>query len=155
MWLLGDAFQPSLKDFEGAVRVLGAPEARSVRRVRGGAAPDHHGHLTPRSQWSCLVLRIVLQDALSGVMKVYPPLKPKGFVDDTTAFVGGQDKDLPGIAEKVLKSTRLEVEENVLKLSITEGGKEGTHQVTASCSYLEEKLQECRKRQMEWVLRPA
>ena len=31
--------------------------------------------ILPRSFWSCLLLRIVLQDALSEVVKIYPPLK--------------------------------------------------------------------------------
>ena len=42
-----------------------------------------------------MLLRIVLQDALSEEMKVYPSLKLKVFVDDITAF-----KELAGIAEK-------------------------------------------------------
>ena len=29
----------------GCCAVLRAPEASAVRRMRGGAAPDHHGHL--------------------------------------------------------------------------------------------------------------
>ena len=53
----------------------------------------------------------------------------------------GQNKDLSGFAERVLK-----VEEEGLKLSITEEGKEGESNVSASCSYLEEKFQDCRKK---------
>ena len=60
------------------------------------------------SKWSCLLLRVVLQDALSEVMKVYPPLNLRVFVDDITAFMQGQHKDLPSLAEKVLKSIRRE-----------------------------------------------
>ena len=33
----------------------------------------------PGSKWSCLLLRVVLQDALSEVTKFYPPLKLKVF----------------------------------------------------------------------------
>ena len=33
----------------------------------------------PGSKWSCLLLRIVLQDALSEVMKIYPPVKLRFF----------------------------------------------------------------------------
>ena len=33
----------------------------------------------PGSKWSCLLLRIVLQDALSEVTKFHPPLKLKFF----------------------------------------------------------------------------
>ena len=39
------------------------------------------------SKESCLLLRIVLQDALSEVTKIYPPLKLRVFVDDITAIV--------------------------------------------------------------------
>ena len=42
---LGDALQLPKEDLAGAVRVLRAPEASAVRRMCGGAAPDHHGHL--------------------------------------------------------------------------------------------------------------
>ena len=41
----------------------------------------------PGSKWSCLLLRIVLQDALSEATKMYPPLKLTVFVDDITAIV--------------------------------------------------------------------
>ena len=41
---LGDALRFSEEDFAGAKRVLRAPEAGSVRRMCGGAAPDHYGH---------------------------------------------------------------------------------------------------------------
>ena len=43
-----------------------------------------------------MLLRIVLQHALSDVMKV------KIFVHDITACLEGQNKELPGTAEKVL-----------------------------------------------------
>ena len=42
-----------------------------------------------RNGGSCLLLRIVLQDARSKVMKVYPLLKLKVLVDDITSFFGG------------------------------------------------------------------
>ena len=48
-------------------------------------------------------------------------------------------------AEKVLKELKREVEEKGLKLSITEGGKEGERNVTTSCRYLEERFQEYSK----------
>ena len=38
----------------------------------------------PGSKWSYLLLRIVLQDALSKVTKIFPPLKLKVFVDDSS-----------------------------------------------------------------------
>ena len=63
-----------------------------------------------------------------------------------------QNQELAGIAEKVLKTIRREVEEKGLKLSITEGGKEEKSKVIASCSFLEEKFQECpRKKKRESV----
>ena len=39
------------------------------------------------SKWSCLLLRIVLQDALSEVTKIYPPLKLRVFLDDIAALL--------------------------------------------------------------------
>ena len=43
--------------------------------------------ILPGSKWSCLLSRIVLQDALSEVTKIYPSLKLRVFVDDITALV--------------------------------------------------------------------
>ena len=86
---LGNTFQLPKEDLaRSAVRVLRAPEASAVRRMCGGAAPDHHGIL-PGSEWSCLLLRIVLQDALSEVTKFFTPLKSRVFVDDITAHLKG------------------------------------------------------------------
>ena len=42
---LGDALQLPKEDIAGVVRSFRAPEASAVRRMRGGAALDHHGHL--------------------------------------------------------------------------------------------------------------
>ena len=42
---LRDAFQLPKENLAGAVRPLWAPVACSVRRMCGGAPPDHHGHL--------------------------------------------------------------------------------------------------------------
>ena len=42
---------------------------------------------------------------------------------DITACMEGRNKELPGIAEEVLKSTKREVEEKGLRQSITEGEK--------------------------------
>ena len=41
---LGDALYLSKKDLAGAVWVFRAPGASAVRRMRGGAAHDHHGY---------------------------------------------------------------------------------------------------------------
>ena len=46
--------------------------------------------ILPGSKWSCLLLRIVLQDALSEVTKIYPHLKLRVFVDDITALLKGE-----------------------------------------------------------------
>ena len=48
--------------------------AWATRRMCGRAAADHHGH-PARVQVELLALRIVLQDALSEVIKNYSPLK--------------------------------------------------------------------------------
>ena len=88
---LGDALQFPKEDLTGVVWLLQEIEVSSVRRMCGGTAPDHHGHLAtatlPVSKWSCLLLRIVLQDALSEVTKIYPPLKLRVLVDDITALL--------------------------------------------------------------------
>ena len=93
--------------------------------------------------WSCFLLRIVLQDALREVTEIYPPLKLRVFVDDITAFVNGGNKELVEMAEKVLAKLVKEVEEKVLRLSITEGEKEVESKVIISCTYLEEELLGC------------
>ena len=49
-------------------------------------------------------------------------------MDDITACLEGRNKELQGIAEKVLKTMIIEVEEKVLMLSITEEGKEWKEQ---------------------------
>ena len=77
---VGDAFQFSQEDVAGVVRVL--------RGIRGASAS------------SCALF---CKDALSEVMKV---LKLKVFVDDITAFMEGRNKELAGIAEKVLTSVK-------------------------------------------------
>ena len=68
----------------------------------------------------------MLQDALSELVKVHPPTKLKVLV-----FLEGRNKELSDIAEKVQRAWRTEVEEKGLKLSITEGGKEGLKQAIA------------------------
>ena len=47
-----------------------------------------------------------MQDALSEVMKVYARMKLKIFVGDMRVFMQGQNKELPGSAEKVLESIK-------------------------------------------------
>ena len=48
--------------------------------------------ILPGSEWSCLLLRIVLQDAFSEVTQIYPPLKLRVFVDDITALLMDNNK---------------------------------------------------------------
>ena len=48
--------------------------------------------ILPGSKWSCLLSRIVLQDALSEVMKVYPPMKLKVLWTNITALKEGRQK---------------------------------------------------------------
>ena len=58
--------------------------------------------ILPGSKWSCPLSRIVLQDALSEVTKIYPNLKLRVFVDDTTALLMGKNKFVADIAKKVM-----------------------------------------------------
>ena len=62
-------------------------------------------------------------------------------MDDITAFLSGTDKELVEMAEKVLEKLKREVAKKGLKLSITEGGKQGKSKVITSCRYLEESFQ--------------
>ena len=48
--------------------------------------------ILPGSEWCCLLLRILLQDALSEVTKIYTPLKLTVFVDDITALLMGKKR---------------------------------------------------------------
>ena len=59
--------------------------------------------ILPGSKWSCLLLRIVSQDALSEVTQIYPPLKLRVFVDDITAPFGGKEQGRVEMAKKVMK----------------------------------------------------
>ena len=96
---------------------------------------------TISSKWSCLLLRIVLQDALSEVTKIYHPLKLRIFVDDITALFKGENREIAEMAKKVMKKLK-DVEEKGLKLSVTEHGKEGTSMMIASCGFLENELRQ-------------
>ena len=66
---------------------------------------------------------------------------------DITAFTNWRNKELVEMAEKVLKKLKMEVEERGLKLSIAEGEKEGTNKAITSCRYLEERFQECSRKE--------
>ena len=84
------------------------------RRVRfEGCAAEPLRTITailPGSKWSCLLLRIVLQDALSEVMNIDPPLKLWVFVDDITALLTEKNREVAEMAKKVMKKLKEEVE---------------------------------------------
>ena len=46
--------------------------------------------ILPASKWSCLLLRLVFQDALGDVTKIYPPLTLRDFEGDITALSVGK-----------------------------------------------------------------
>ena len=69
-------------------------------------------------------MRIVLQDALSEVTKIYPSLKLRVFGDDFTALVKGK-KEVAAMAKRVMQKLKEEAEKKGLKLSVTENVKEG------------------------------
>ena len=74
VWALGNALQFPREDIAGSVRVLRAPKASAVRRMCGRAAHDHHGYFASVEVELACFLRIVLQDALSEVTKIYHSL---------------------------------------------------------------------------------
>ena len=70
----------------------------------GGAAPDDITAILPGSKWRCLLPRIVFQDALSEVAKIYPPPQNwEVFVDDITALSMGKNKEAAEMAKKVME----------------------------------------------------
>ena len=90
---LGDVFQ-----FRKTLRVLCGYSEHQRRVQFEGCVAEPLQTITailPGSKWSCLLLRIVLQDALSEVMKNYSPLKLRVFVDDITALVKRVAMELP------------------------------------------------------------
>ena len=58
------------------------------------------------SKWICLLLCIVLQDALSEVTKNLSASEIEVFVDNTTAFMNRRNKELVEMTEKVLKKLK-------------------------------------------------
>ena len=120
---------------------------RKILRVLGGYFEHQRrvqfedGHLV-RVQVE-LLTSTVLQDALSEVTKMHPPLKLRVSVDGITALLKGRNKEMVEMADKVLRKLKKEVEENGLKLSVTENGKEGKSKMVTSRRYVEENLWEC------------
>ena len=52
----------------------------------------------------------MLEDALSEVTKIYPPLKLRVFVDDITALLMVKNEEVAEMAKKVMKRLREKVE---------------------------------------------
>ena len=120
---LGDALRLLKEDLANAVRVLRAPEACTVRRMCGRPLTTITVIL-PALKWSCLLFRIVLQDASSEATRIYPRLKLRVFVDDVTALLRWKTKVVAEMAKKMMKKLKDEVERKGLDLSVTEDGKE-------------------------------
>ena len=98
--------------------------------------------ILPGSRWICLLLRVVLQDALGEVLKVYPPLKPKALLDDIKLYLWRVNQEVPRAVPKVVGKLKDEIRETKLQLSLTEEGKEGKSKLIASNMYLKLKLLE-------------
>ena len=75
-------------------------------------------------------LRIVLQDALSEITKIYLPLKMKVFVDDITALLMVKNKEVAEMAKEGYE----EIERR--------DWKEGKSKMIASCGFLENELRQ-------------
>ena len=104
-----DAFQFSLEDFACAERVF---RARAERVHFEGCVAEPlqtRTAILPASKWSCLLLRVVLQDAQSEVTQIYPPLKLRVFVGDIMTSMNGRNKELVEMAEELLKKLTIEV----------------------------------------------
>ena len=142
---LGDAFQLPKQDLEGVVRSFRAPtgEYNSKDAWRSRFRPFRPSCQDPSG--SCLLLRIVLQDASSEVTQIYPPVKLRVFEDDITALSRERNRDKAEIAKKVMKKLKEEVEKKGLKLSVTENGKEEKSKKIASCGFLENELHQFRR----------
>ena len=72
-----------------------------------------------------MLLRIVLQDALSEVTNIHPSLKLRVFVDDSTTLLKGKSKTVDGKGKKRDEKDERRSGEEGLKMSVTENGKEG------------------------------
>ena len=86
------------------------------RRVQVEGCVAESLQTLPGSKWSCLLLRLVLQDALSEVAKIYPPLKLRVFVDDITALLRRSKRVVAEMATKVMKKVKEEVARKGLKI---------------------------------------
>ena len=94
VWAWATHFQVAKEDLASAVRLFRAPEAGAVRRMRGGAAPDHHGHLA-RVQVELFASADCIEGCIGcGHKNFYPPLKLRVFVDDVLALLKGKTEKL-------------------------------------------------------------
>ena len=95
-------------------------------------------------KWSCLLQRIVVQDALSEVTKIDPPLKLRVFVDDITALLMKRNKKVVEMAKKVMRKSKKRKFKNRAKNSRSRR-MERKERVTLllSVGFWEEKLREC------------
>ena len=87
----------------------------------------------------------MLQDALSEVMKILPLLKLRVFVDDITALVKGNNKEVVEMAKEVMKKLKEAVGKKGVNLSLTENGKEKKSKMIASRGFLDEELRQFSK----------
>ena len=71
------------------------------------------------SKWSCLLLRIVLQDAWSGSYKILPCVE----VDDITALLMVKNREVAEMTKKVTKKLKEEVVEKKKRPQIVSHGK--------------------------------
>ena len=122
------------------------PEARTVRRMCGRAAHDHHG-FSARVQVELFAFAHCFAGCIEGSHKNYPSLKLRVFINDITAKVKGRNEEVAEIAKKnkVMKKLKEQVEKKGLKLSVTEHGKEGKSKMIASCGFQENELRQFSK----------
>ena len=76
---LGDALQLPKEDIAGAERLFRAPEASAVRRLRGGAGPDHLGHLA-RVQVELIAFTYCSAGCVERSHKHLPVFEAEGFL---------------------------------------------------------------------------
>ena len=111
--------------------------------------------ILPGSKWSCLLLRIVLLDALSEVTLIYPRLKLRVFANDIPAFFSVRNRELVEMAEQGVGRDGSEGSREVEERSRGERVEVVDHrrrerrkeQRDISCRYLEERFEECSKQE--------
>ena len=95
------------------------------------------------SKWSVLLLRMVMQEAMSEVLSVYPQFEMNVYVDDIKIHVWGENRELPEVTMKVFENLEEAVtKKGRLMLPLCQRAKEGESKMIASCSYPKERLKE-------------